>query len=171
MDFKSGKWILNEPYTNYKDLSVYNTAKEEFQEILGDSLLELVELRNTRIIGDKLPLHPTPQALEEIKKLSDCDYLINIESNILSDDLGNIGTSNKHVNPSNYNKGETIITIYHLPTAGLISEAIATGIVEEKQAEEDESFLESLDYTTGGKQLALKTLKKLIRKYKNHQIK
>lgn len=80
INFNDGKWILNEPYTNYKDNDAYSFAENEFENILGDSLFELIELRQTKIIGKKLPLNPTAKELKERKEISNCDFLINIDS-------------------------------------------------------------------------------------------
>lgn len=172
LSFKSGKWILNKPFTNYENIDAENFAKEEFQEILGDSLLELIELRQNKIIAKQLPLNPTKKELLEIRKFSDCNFLINIDSKIIKDQMGN----SSHHTPSigtvtKYNEAQTKIRIYDLDKLELISESTAFGQVKvTKRADDDESFVESLlDYTTPGKILALKTIKKLIRKYDKYR--
>lgn len=171
INFKKGKWILNKPFTNYEDYDAYKIAKEEFEKILGDSLLELIELRRTKIIEKQLPLNPTTKELLEIKEFTDCNFLINIESKIIKNQMGN---SSHHPNQgivTKYNEAETKIQIYDLDKLELLSESTSFGQVKvTKRADDDESFIESLlDYTTSGKLLALKTIKKLIRKYDKYQ--
>ncbi|MDT0691322.1 hypothetical protein RM549_16120, partial [Salegentibacter sp. F188] len=161
-----------EPFTNYDDSDAYRLAKEEFEEILGDSLFDLTKLRQIKIIAKKLPLNPTTKDLLEIKKFSGCNFLININSKIIKDQMG----SSSHNSPSigtvtKYNEAETKIQIYDLNRLELLSEATAFGQVKvTKRAEDDESILENLlDYTTPGEKLALKTIKKLIRKYDKYR--
>ena len=172
INFKSGKWILNEPFTNYNDKNAYKFSKEEFENILGDSLLELTELRKNKIIEKQLPLNPTKKELAEIEKFTNCNYLINIDSEIIKDEMG---TSSIHT-PSvgtvtKYNDAKTKIQIYDLDNLELISEATAYGQVKvTKRADDEESTIESLiDYTTPGRILALKTIRKLIRKYDKYR--
>ncbi|MDW5290641.1 hypothetical protein [Formosa sp. PL04] len=172
INFESGKWILNEPFTNYKDNDAYKYAKVEFEEILGDSLVELIKLRQTKIIEKKLPLNPTTNELSQIKKFSGSNFLINIESKIEKNQMG----SSSHHTPDfgtaiKYNEAWTKIRIYDLDKLELISESTAFGQVKvTKRSEDDESVLEGLlDYTTPGKKLALKTIEKLIRKYDKYR--
>jgi len=172
INFKAGKWILNKPFTNYDDNDAYKLAKEEFEEILGDSLLELIELRRTTLIDKQLPSNPTTKELLEIKKFTGCNFLINIDSKIIKNQMGN----SSHHSPSigtvtKYNEAQTKIQIYDLDKLELLSVSTSFGQVKvTKRADDDESFIENLlDYTTPGKLLALKTIKKLIRKYDKYQ--
>lgn len=172
VNFKTGKWILNEPFSNYESYNTYKFAKEEFEEILGDSLVELIELRQTKIIEEQLPLNPTTKELLEIRKFSECNFLINIDSKIIKDQMGNSSHSSPNVGVvTKYNEAQTKIQIYDLDKLELISESSAFGQVKvTKRADDDESIVEGLlNYTTPGKALALKTIKKLIRKYDKYR--
>ena len=172
INFKRGKWILNEPYTNYDSKDAYEFAKQEFKEILGDSLLDLLALRQTKIIGKQLPLDPTKSELLEIKEFSNCNFLININSTITRDQMGNSSHQSPNVGTvTKYNEAQTRIKIYDLDKLELISESIAYGQVKvTKRAEDNETIVENLlNYTTPGKTLALKTIKKLIRKYDRYK--
>ncbi|GHA51723.1 hypothetical protein GCM10007103_35210 [Salinimicrobium marinum] len=169
VDFKNGKWILNEPYTNYKDNDAYLFAKNEFQKILGDSLFELIELRQTKIIKEQLPLNPGKEELREIKELSNCDFLINIESKIIRDEMGSSAHSSNLGKVTKYNEASTHIQIYDLNKLELISESKSFGIVKETKTPEDKGISEIFDHTTPGRFLALNTIKKLIRKYDKYQ--
>ena len=169
VNFKEGKWILNEPYLNYKDKDAYTFAKTEFEEILGDSLLEMVELRQTKLIGDQLPFEPTKKQLQEIKDFSNCDFLINIQSKIIRDEMGNSAHSSNFGSVTKYNEATSKILIYDLNKLELISEATSFGVVKETKTPEDKGFFETFDYTTPGRILALNTIKKLIKKYSKYQ--
>ncbi|MDT0645431.1 hypothetical protein RM545_01910 [Zunongwangia sp. F260] len=169
LNFSTGKWILNKPYTNYEDNDAYSIAKNEFEEILGDSLLELVELRKTKLISEQLPLDPIKKELKEIKEFTGCDFLINIDSKVIRDEMGSFAHSSNFGTVTKYNEASTTIQIFNLNTLELISESTASGIVDETKTPEDDGFLENFDYTTPGRILALKTIKKLIRKYGKYQ--
>lgn len=170
INFNNGKWLLNEPYTNYKDNNAYSYASDEFEVILGDSLIELVEVRQTKIIGKQLPLNPTAEELQEIKALSNCDFLINIESKIIKDEMGNSAHSTNIGTVTKYNQASTKIQIYDLNKLDLISESTSFGEVREKKTLEDNGIVETVfNYTTPGRILALNTIKKLIRQYEKYQ--
>ena len=170
INFENGKWLLNEPFTNYKSNDAYSYAKKELEIILGDSLIELVELRQTKIIGKQLPLNPTAKELKEIKALSNCDFLINIESKIIKDEMGNSEHSTNIGTVTKYNQASSKIQIYDLNKLDLISESTSFGEVKVKKTPEDNGIIETVfNYTTPGRTLALNTIKKLIRQYKKHQ--
>lgn len=170
IDFNDGKWILNEPYTNYKNNNAYTFAKNEFEDILGDSLFELIELRKTKLISNELPLNPSKKQLEEIQKFTNCDFLINIESKILQNQMGSIAThSTKFGKVTKYNEASTTIKIYDLNSLEIISEATSIGTVKVSRTSEDKKFFEVFEYTASGMLLAINSIKKLIRKYDKYQ--
>jgi len=110
---------------------------------------------------------------EEIKKYSQCDYLINIHSEIIKDEMGSSSMSTPNIGTvTKYNDAKTKIIIYDLNKLELISETTAFGQVKvTKKADDDESVLESLiKYTTPGRILALQSIKKLIGKYNKNKL-
>ena len=170
INFNDGKWILNKTYTNYKNNDAYSFAKNEFEDILGDSLFELIELRKTKMISSELPLNPTNKQLEEIQKFTNCDFLINIESKILQDQMGSIAHhSTKFGKVTKYNEASTTIKIYDLNSLEIISQASSIGTVKVIRTSEGTEFFEVFRYTASGMLLALNSIKKLIRKYDKYQ--
>jgi hypothetical protein len=170
INFNDGKWILNKTYTNYKNNDAYSFAKNEFEDILGDSLFELIELRKTKLISNELPLNPSKKQLEEIQKFTNCDFLINIESKILQNQMGSIAThSTKFGKVTKYNEASTTIKIYDLNSLEIISEATSIGTVKVSRTSEDKKFFEVFEYTASGMLLAINSIKKLIRKYDKYQ--
>jgi len=170
INFNDGKWILNKTYTNYNNNNAYSFAKNEFEDILGDSLFELIELRKTKMISSELPLNPSKKELEEIQKFTNCDFLINIESKILKDQMGSIAHhSTKFGKVTKYNEASTTIKVYDLNSLEIISEATSIGTVKVTRTSEDTKFFEVFEYTASGMLLAINSIKKLIRKYDKYQ--
>jgi len=169
IDFNDGKWILNEPYTNYKNNNAYTFAKNEFEDILGDSLFELIELRKTKMISSQLPLHPSSKQLKEIQEFSNCDFLINIESKILKNEMGSMAHTTNIGKVTKYNEASTTIWIYDLHSLEIISEARSIGEVKVTKTSEDTGFFETFEFTATGMTLAINSIKKLIRKYDKYQ--
>lgn len=168
VDFNQGKWILNNAHTNisYPD-KIHNLALEKFQKIIPDSsLFEIFDLRRTMLVAETIPIHPNPEDLRCLREFSDCDYLINIENEVLRNDMGSFsGSSTAHNEQTN--KAATYIEIYDLRTFQLISKSSAVGTVEVTKNRD----LGSLNYVRSGVTLALNTVTKLIRRYKRYQLK
>lgn len=67
--------------------------------------MELNELRKNMLISEKLPFKPNIKDLEDIKIGTNCDYLINVKSVVLKDEIGsfptspNVGSSKKLMRP------------------------------------------------------------------------
>jgi len=170
LNFKKGKWILNEPYINYKSKNAYLYAKEEFENILGDSLFDLVELRKTKIINNQLPLDPSKEELTAIQEFSNCDFLINVESKVLKNEMGTMAHTTNIGEVTKYNEASTTIKIYDLHNFKKISEATAIGQVKITKKSEDTGFFDTFEYTTSGGLLAIKSIRKLIQKYRKYQV-
>ncbi len=93
IDFSNGKWILNEAITNYKSDRIQNIALHYFREILKDSLFEINELRHDKLISTKTPFEPNTKELEDLKIGTECDYLINIKSILVKEEMSSFATA------------------------------------------------------------------------------
>src|SRR5690606_582047 len=116
LDFSEGTWILNKSRSNSEifDAELYITSKKHFKEILGDSLVEINDLRMTKLIPQKIGFELSKEELLDLKKSTDCDYLINVKGNVINDGAGTISLPS---NDSNYyasNEASVSITIYDL---------------------------------------------------------
>jgi len=168
VDFSQGKWILNEPRTNYRHPStIKKLALEGFQKVIPDSsLFQIFDLRRTRLVEAIIPIHPTIEDLKHLREFSGCDYLINIENEVLRDDMGSFSGSSTARNEQT-NKAATYIEIYDLRTFALISKSSAVGKVKVTEDKDSGSW----NYVSSGGTLAMHSVIKLIRRYKRYQVK
>jgi hypothetical protein len=101
LDFGKGTWILNKSRSNFEifDAELYTTAKRHFKEILDDSLVEINDLRMTKLIPQKNAFELSKEELMDLRKSMDCDYLINVKGNVINDGAGTLSVLS---NDSNY---------------------------------------------------------------------
>ena len=167
IDFNSGKWLLNNPKTNFtRNVELLEFAKNKFSEIIPDSLLLLlVDVRRNKVIGPEIPHNPSLKDLQRLKLLTECDYLINIKTEIVKNDLGSFTFSRSQGRAKKINKAITEITIYDLNKIEVLSKSSSVGKVEVIETEDS-----GWDYVSSGWTLAVQSLKNLVRKYKKYKI-
>lgn len=166
LDFSQGIWILNQPKANQdRSNTIYKIAKTEFEKFIPqDSLKAVFDLRKSKLIGTSLPFNPSQQELQEIRLTSECDYLINIENEIIGEDDHSFRTSRAQGVSEKVNIAQTTIKIYDLKNQKLISKA--TSIAKDKVTEREDS---GFNYLTSGILLANKSVYKLIQEYRKNQ--
>lgn len=171
LDFSEGTWILNRSRSNSEifDAELYITAKKHFKEILGDSLMEINDLRMTKLIPQKIAFELSKEELLDLRKSTDCDYLINVKGNIISDGAGTLSVPS---NDSNYyasNEASVSITIYDLNNGVLISSSQVNGKVTDQGSHFDNrSKIPSI--STNSHTAMLIGARKLIERYKKNSI-
>lgn len=170
LDFSQGKWILNSTKSNSKvfDTELYDTSLIEFKKILGDSLLEMNDLRSSKLVAPKIKFELSQSDLTELKRDTDCDYIINIEGNVISDGLGSLSFPDQNENLSN--RASVSITIYDLNARTLISSSQIYGKIEDQESvfPDSDNGLPSINPTSN--MIMLKGARKLIRKYGKNQL-
>lgn len=168
LNFNSGKWIVNEPKTsNNRTKIVKELAIKEFGKVITkDSLFDIVALRKTKLIDKVLPNEPSKEELKQLKLMTGCDYLINIENEIIGENEGSFRFSSTVGVAKIINKASTNIKIYNLNTLKLISNTFS--MAKDKVIERENS---GFNYLTSSISLAKKSLINLIRKYKKYSIK
>ncbi|MCM4166431.1 hypothetical protein KCTC52924_03364 [Arenibacter antarcticus] len=170
LDFSHGKWILNSTKSNSRifDNELYDTSLKGFKNILGDSLVEMNDLRSTNLIAPKIKFELSEADLNELKRNTDCDYIINIGGNVISDGLGTLSFSDQNENSSN--RASVSISIYDLNTKTLISSSQVYGKIENRESvfPEDNKHLPSINPSSH--MIMLKGAEKLIRKYGKNQL-
>ncbi len=172
LDFRTGKWILNETKANkrFVDIKLYNLAKEEFQKILGDSLVEIHGLRWNRVMAPTISFDLDRDALIELGEVSGCDYLINIEAKVLSSGVGAITIPTDISDDYARNESTVAIKIYYLPEGLELSSATANALLEEQGTVFDKKrAIPTIN--SSSETAALQATKKLIRKYSKYQFK
>ncbi|WP_116772280.1 hypothetical protein [Maribacter litoralis] len=170
LDFSDGKWILNSTKSNSRifDTELYDNSLKEFKKILGDSLIEMNNLRSTKLVAPKIKFDLTDSDLKELKRDTDCDYLINIGGNVISDGAGTLSFPNQNDNSSN--RASVSISIYDLNTETLISSSQVYGKTENQESIfPDDNQIPTINPSSH--MIMLKGAEKLIRKYKKNQLK
>ncbi len=172
LDFRTGKWILNDTKANkrFVDGKLYNLAKEEFQKVLGDSLMEIHTLRRSRVMEPNIPFDLDKEALMDLWEVTKCDYLINIEVKVLSSQVGPLTIPTD--NPDDYTRNESMVAIkiYYLPKGIELSSSSANSLLEEQGTAFDKNH-SIPTINTSSETAALLATKKLIRKYAKYRFK
>ncbi|AEM71953.1 hypothetical protein Murru_2931 [Allomuricauda ruestringensis DSM 13258] len=173
LDFDSGKWILNRTESNSEifDTELYTTSKNHFRKILGDSLLEINQLRTDKLIPAKIGFGLTKEKLLDLGKSSNCDYLINVKGKIINDGAGGISFASNYPNsPYAANEASVSIRIYDLNNGMLISSSQVHG----KTADQGSIFEDGKNRPTllqSSHTSMLAGAKKLIAKYRKNRLK
>lgn len=171
LDFSKGTWILNRSKSNSEifDAELYTTTRKHFKEILGDSLLEINDLRMNRLIPPKIAFDLSKEEMMVLRESTDCDYLINVKGNIIGDGAGTISVPS---NDSNYyasNEASVSIQIYDLNNGELISSSQVNGkVVDQGSHFDNRSRVPSI--STSSHTAMLVGARKLIEKYKKNSI-
>lgn len=170
LDFSYGKWILNSTQSNSRvfDSELYDTSHKGFKKILGDSLIEMYDLRSTKLVAPKIKFQLSESDLKELKRDTDCDFIINIGGNVISDGLGTLSFPDQTENSSN--RAAVSITIYDLNAMALISSSQVYGKTEQQGSifPGDNNGLPSINPSSH--MIMLKGAEKLIGKYKKYQL-
>lgn len=167
MDFKQGKWIINQTQSNSKlaYTKLYTNSLNEFRKILGDSLLEINEVRITSLIAPEIPFDLDADGLRELNTQTGCDYLINITDNVIHNGLGLISLPTNEEGYIESNTASVEIKIYHLESGMEIS---SSSVYVKLEQYGDLTQTKSSSYptiNTSAYTLMLSAAKKLIRKY------
>lgn len=166
IDFSSGKWILNEPYTNNGDHRIKDISIKRFEEILKDSLYEINELRKDKLVGTSFPFEPSHKDLRDFQIATGCDYLINIKSNIVKDEMGSFAHAPNIGSTKKTNQAESEIRFYDLNKLTLLSKWTIIGKAEIIKNADDGSW----DYVNTGKTISWNGLNKLIGKINKNKV-
>jgi len=171
LDFGNGKWILNRTESNSKifDTELYYNSLRDFKKILGDSLIEMNDLRRTKLVAPKIKFDLTNSDLKKLKRETDCDYIINIGGNVIGDGAGLISFPKQIENSSN--KASVSISIYDLNSGILISSSQVYGKTQHQESifPDDDKNIPTINPSSH--MIMLKGAEKLIKKYKKNQLK
>lgn len=149
LDFSNGKWIFNDVNSNSgsKDNKrLYTESYEEFEKILGDSLIDLTILRNKSLVKPDIKFEPTRLELKELYEYSKCDFLINVRGQIISNNASSFYSNDKRLSYSTSNRSAVFIKIYDLKSGILISSSNGQAISSEEHSELEKDG--SLNWTT-----------------------
>ncbi len=171
LDFSTGKWILNNVQSNSKirySKKLYEESYEEFKKILGDSLIDLIALRNSSLVGPDIKFEPSPSELKELHRNSDSDFLINVRGEIISNNASSFYTNNHSSGYTTSNSSSVSVRIYDLKSGTLISSSNAKAVDTESHSELDKDG--ALNWTTRAEPMMFRAVEGLILKYKKHRL-
>jgi hypothetical protein len=131
-------------------------------------LLEINDVRLTRIIAPEIPFDLSRKELIQLYKDSGCDFLINISGKILTQNAS-VSFSSDLPNQYATNEASVSVAIYDLKNGELLSSSEVFGKVEERSSEFRSNNIPRL--STSSHNIMLTGAKKLINKYKKYQIK
>ncbi|WP_373517226.1 hypothetical protein [Pricia sp.] len=169
LDFSEGKWILNSTKSNSTvfDTELYQASLKGFKKILGDSLLEMDDLRSSKLVAPKISFNLSNSDLKQLRNDTDCDFIINVGGNVISDGAGTLSFPDQDNFSSN--RAAVSIAIYDLNVGTLISSSQVYG----KTSTQAASFNEDDKLPTinpSSHMIMLAGGKKLIRKYEKNRL-
>ncbi len=171
LDFGKGKWVLNRAESNSKvfDSELYDASYGQFKKLLGDSLIDMNTLRMDKLVSPKIGFELNRKELEQLKRDTECDFLINVRGNVISNGAGTLSfdTGNGYYSASN--QSSVSIMIYDLNTSAIISSSQATAkAISENSHFDNGNGVPRIN--SSAETLMLKAAKKLIKKYNAYQL-
>ncbi len=171
IDFSHGKWLINNSTSNSKvfDTELRENSTIHFKEILGDSLFTIDDIRQTKLLGNTINYKLSEKELIQLKKDTDCDYIINIKGNIINTAAGSIYVPVSGEDYYATNEASVEIIIYNLNTQTLISSSQAYG----KHTDESSDFGNEPSIPTlnsSAHNIMLTACRRLIKKYDKNRL-
>lgn len=171
LDFGEGKWVLNRTESNSKvfDSELYDASYGQFKKLLGDSLIDMNTLRMDKLISPKIGFELNRTELKQLKRDTECDFLINIRGNVISNGAGTISFDNGNGYYSASNQSSVSIMVYDLNTGEIISSSQAVAKVTSKNSHFDNgNGIPAIN--SSAETLMVKAAKKLIKKYDKNRL-
>lgn len=171
LDFGTGKWILNEVSSNSgikNKKRLYEETYNGFKKILGDSLIDLTSLRNMALIAPNIKFEPTPAELNEIYENSNCDFLINVSGQIISNSASSFYTNDQSSSYNTSNRSSVSLKIYDLKSGVMVSSSNANAIDTERHSDFEKNG--ALNWTTRAEPMMIRAVEGLIMKYRKNRL-
>ena len=171
LDFGEGKWVLNRTESNSKvfDSELYDASYGQFKKLLGDSLIDMNTLRMDKLISPKIGFELNRTELKQLKRDTECDFLINIRGNVISNGAGTVSFDNGNGYYSASNQSSVSIMVYDLNTGEIISSSQAVAKVTSKNSHFDNgNGIPAIN--SSAETLMVKAAKKLIKKYDKNRL-
>ena len=171
LDFGNGKWIFNEVRSNSKTKNnkiLYDVSYARFKKILGDSLIDMTSLRNIALVGPEIKFEPNQSELKKLYENSNCDFLINVKGQIISNSASSFYTNEQNSNYSTSNRSAVFIKIFDLKSGTIISSSNGHAKSTEEHSEFDKDG--ELNWTTRAEPMMIKAAEGLIMKYNKYRV-
>jgi len=167
--FSQGKWILNKPVVYGMDDELYDHSLKKWEALIGDSLFELNELRQNKLLPENISFDLNRDDLENLHLGTNCDYIINTKIRILNEELSALSAPRTPLytgTTERSNEAVVQVKIYSLKEKILISSRTAFGIVKE-EARTDNSSGMSLAITSKG--IGVNGIDRIVEFYKKNR--
>nr|WP_299034849.1 hypothetical protein [uncultured Tenacibaculum sp.] len=165
LDFRKGKWLLNDvtSFKNIRKEGLTEMANERFYELIGNRLLVVSNMKGL-LIPSNISSSLDKSILKDIKNGTGYDYLIDIRTKNISNEVGVLGTGSSQTDLSK-NIGEVTLSIYDLNMFEIIYSQTVVGklVVSER----DNDYALSKNSTL----IIHSALKRIMKKIKKNQIK
>ena len=177
------KWLINNLYTDlyYTDRDRMNLKIfETFSDLSKGNAYTLDKAKKENLMNSNLPFVPSEEAIEDLKRSTDFDFLVNTRTVIVKDQLGPIEFSA----PLSYSKNEAfaVLEVYDIKTGKKIytQKASAMNSMEGKDvyprisAEQEMRTREENKgpfFILKSSQISVKCLKKILKDIKANAIK
>jgi len=158
IDYRQGKWLINniEAPLTIKE-RVTKIAYEGFYKNLGDQVKKVEDLPNISL--SYIPLQPNKIVLEQAKKDSKFDYLINIKCMSSKDEISELKMS--RIRGKKRNVAEAVLEVYDLNTLEIIYSRKVTGKVTIKNEDDSDTAFSFVKGTNG---IMISSLKRIMKR-------
>ncbi len=166
VDFRNGKWLLNEVEAPSNIESKLNeAATKDFKEFLNDRLTHISNAKGI-LIKRKTSLNPNKNDLKELKIGTGFDYFINIKANYLKNEIGIISLTNHNHISNEKTTNDVVLEIYDLNSLEIIysQKVIATTKIPENTKSD-------VHFSNSSNGMITKAYKKLIKDLSKKSIK
>ncbi len=170
LDFSNGKWIFNEVSSNSESKNnkrLYDESYNQFRKIIGDSLIELISLRNISLVEPEIKFEPTRRELKELYENSKCDFLISVKGQIISNNASSFYSNDQNLSYSTSNRSAVYIQIFDLKNGVLISSSKGKARSTEQHSDLEKDG--SLNWTTRAEPMMIRAAEGLIMKYNKYR--
>nr|WP_322624907.1 hypothetical protein [uncultured Flavobacterium sp.] len=145
LDFSQGRWLLNDEGTGYNYQQIYKVAKKDFGKQLGDRL-NMVSTTSGLMLQKKIPFNPTKAQILEMYNGTQYDYLINIKTRTIKDELATVDLTNHNIKNNDERINSLALEVYDLKRGEIIYSQTAQGVTSRNnKTNSDVTFYRSND--------------------------
>lgn len=127
LDFSQGRWLLNDEGTGYNYQQIYKSANKDFSKFLGDRLYT-VSTTSGLMLPRKIPFNPTRVKILEMYNGTKYDYLINIKTRTVKDELATVDLTNHNIKNNDERINSLALEVYDLKRGEIIYSQTAMGV-------------------------------------------
>lgn len=166
VDFRNGSWLLNHiEAPEGVEEKINKKAFEDFQSILKERIHKIQDKKGL-LIKNEIPFNPSKTEMENLKKGTGFDYLINLKAKNTKKDFDMIALGNFKNSTQARNIHEIVLEIYDLNNQEIIyvQKVVAS-------SELNENNRGDVHFSMPSNLMVMKGYKKLFKKLKKKSIK